>query len=82
MILVDIKVPIMGKSYDFKIDEQIPLGIVMEEVGESICQKEQCQAGGSLKELMLWDEERKTELPVDKTGYECGLKTGSQLLLV
>lgn len=82
MILVDIKVPMMGRTYNFKLDEMIPLGLAVAEVGDSICQKEQCIPGGSLKQLMLWSEDTSQRLPMDQSGWECGLKNGSRLLLV
>lgn len=82
MILVDIKVPIMGRTYNFKLDETIPLGMAVKEVQESICQKEQCIPGGDLTQLMLWNEETAERLPPDQSGWECGLKNASRLLLV
>ena len=40
MILVDIYVPSIGNTYDFQLDEEVPVGNVIEEISEMIGQKE------------------------------------------
>lgn len=81
MIIVEIEVPIMGKKYDFQIDENVPLYEVKEEVAEMICRKEQCMLRGNLQRMLIWTHEGK-ELPQKYCAQENGLRTGSQILLV
>ena len=46
MIVAEIYVPVLDASYDFKLDENVPTGVVIEEIASVICQKEQCEIGG------------------------------------
>ena len=53
MILVDIYVPSIGNTYDFQLDEEVPVGNVIEEISEMIGQKEHCRIVGDMTKLML-----------------------------
>lgn len=46
-----------------------------------ICRRNQCELRGNERECMLWDAERRTVLPMDKTPLVSGLQTGSRLIL-
>ena len=81
MIIVEIEVPVMGKKYDFQIDENVPLYEVKEEIAEMICRKEQCQIKGDLKRMLIWTQSGR-ELSQMRSARENGLRTGSQILLV
>lgn len=81
MIIVEIEVPIMGKRYDFQIDENVPLYEVKEEIVEMICRKEQCLLQGNLKRMQIWTQEGK-ELLQDRSAHENGLRTGSRIMAV
>ena len=52
MILVDIKVPGVEQTYDFSLDENAPIALVMEEIVEMIGQKEHCSIAGNKEELL------------------------------
>lgn len=82
MILVDIYVPVLDESYDFHVDEHTEIGILIEEVAEMICQKEQCPLEGDVEELTLWKQESRQRLSRCDTLYEVGVKAGEQLFLV
>lgn len=82
MILVDIKVPGVEQTYDFSLDENAPIALVMEEIVEMIGQKEHCTIAGNKEELLLCSYERQAVLPKKATLRECGIATGSRLLLV
>ena len=41
MILVDVYVPVMDEIYDFYLDEDVEIGLLIPQIAESICQKEQ-----------------------------------------
>lgn len=81
MILVDVEVPIMGKQYDFQIEDTAQLSEVLEEISEMICQKEQCLLIGTKEHLLLWDAEKHRQLDLSKTCQENQLLTGSRLML-
>lgn len=82
MIIVDIEVPVMGKRYDFQIDECVPLCEVKEEVVEMICQKEQCRLFGEENRLLMWNAQSGKRLDQAQSAQENGLMTGSRILLV
>lgn len=81
MIILEVEVPIMGKRYDFQIDEHVSLCEVKEEIAEIICRKEQCSIRGDLKRLLLWRPDGR-QLRQELSAQECGLKTGDQILMV
>lgn len=82
MILVDIYVPSTGNTYDFQLDEEIPVGNVIEEISEMIGQKEHCQIVGDMSKLMLCVGKDKKILHKDYTLSECHIVTGDSLILV
>ncbi len=82
MIIVDIEVPMLGRSFDFQIDENIPLNEVKEEITEMICRKEQCELKGDRGRLLLWDARTGRRLIREYSAEENGLVTGSRIILV
>lgn len=82
MIIIEVEMPMMGKEYDFRIDEDTPLYDVKEEITEMICQKEQCPLEGEMNRLMMWNIQTRTQLMEEKTASENRLHTGSRILLV
>lgn len=82
MILVDIYVPSIGNTYDFQLDEEVPVGNVIEEISEMIGQKEHCQIVGDMAKLMLCAGKDKQILHKDYTLAECHIVTGDSLILV
>lgn len=81
MIIVEIEVPIMGKKYDFQIDEDAPLYEVKEEAAEMICRREQCCLKGDVKGLLLWKQGGQ-KLKQEHSARENGLRTGSRIIMV
>lgn len=82
MIIVEIKVPALDKTYDFQLEENVPLKDVGREIGEIICRKEQLSLEGDVNNLLMWNAKEKRQLELDKTAYENGLRTGDCILLV
>lgn len=80
MIIVEIEVPIMGKRYDFQIDENVPLYEVKEEIADMICRKEQCLLRGDLRRMLIWTQDGR-EIAQEHTALANGLLTGSQIIL-
>lgn len=81
MIIIEVEVPIMGKRYDFQIDENVPLSEVKEEIADMICSKEQCLLEGSLHRMLAWMQDGR-QLSQERTAQENGLRTGSRIILV
>ena len=82
MILVDIYVPSVGNTYDFRLDEEEKISAIIEEIRELIGQKEHCQIVGDIKKLMLCSKKNQQILPKHSTLSANGIVTGSSLLLV
>ena len=40
MVLVDICIVSIDKTYDFNLDEDTPISVLIEEIGEMVSQKE------------------------------------------
>ncbi len=81
MIIINVEIPIMGKDYDFQIDENVPLYEAQEEIAEMICRRQQCRMNGQEHRLILWDKKRNLMLRREGTALENGLETGSELLM-
>ncbi len=82
MILVDIYVPSVDKTYDFQLNEQIPVSMVIEEISEMIGQKEHAALKGNAADLTLCSYVSRTVLNRGKTLEQEGIITGNRLLLV
>lgn len=82
MILVDIFVPSVDKTYDFQLNDSIPIKLVIEEIVEMVGQKEQSEIVGDIAELQLCD--RKGQIPLDagRSLSMCGIHTGDSLILI
>lgn len=82
MLLVEVEAPVFSQVYDFKIERKEKAGKVLSDIVTKICQKEGCNLGGEEENVLLWDREQERILPRDWTIEECGIKTGTRLLLL
>lgn len=82
MIMVDIYVPGVNQTYDFNVDEDVGIALLLEELVGMICQKEQCTFSGSTRELLLVSPSRKVVLSADQTLSHYGIVQGDRLMLV
>lgn len=81
MIIVDVFVPAVDKTYNFSLNESVDIESVIMEVIEMIEQKERVVIVGNRNELFFFDKERKHQLPKSNTLNECFIKTGDTLIL-
>ncbi len=81
MITIDVYVPIIGKTYDFSLDENTRVETVTEEIVELIIQKEGCAAQDA-SEMFLFPEKESVALNIKFTLKENGVETGDKLLLI
>lgn len=82
MILTDVYVPSVSKHYTFQLEEKLKVGILIAELAELICQKEQCQFIGDKEELLLCVYQDNAILDREKTLEEYGIVDGGRLILV
>lgn len=82
MILVDIYVPSVDKTYDFHLDECAKVRTILEEIVEMIGQMERTSLSGDPEKLLLCDRLGKVPLPMEATLTDCGIRSGGNLLLV
>lgn len=82
MIIVDIYVPVLEREYDFKLDEKRTVAEIKEEICRLIEQKERCKLQGESREMILCEKEEERIFLSFYTLEQCGIKTGSQLMLL
>lgn len=82
MILVDIYVPSVDKTYDFNLDETAKVKVIIEEIIEMIGQKEHTSIAGDPSALWLCESADKRRLHRDISLEASGIGNGSSLLLV
>lgn len=82
MIMVDVTVPSIGRQYNFSLEEQASISMLIAEITEVICQKECCQLAGSVDRLNLCSYEQKKILSPEGTLGQYGITNGNRLLLV
>ena len=81
MILIDIKVMAFDKTYDFNVDENSNISVVIEEVGEMLTQMEQCGAVKNYSGMQLFTTKGKL-LKHGKTLAMYGIRDGSTLIMI
>ena len=81
MIIVDVVIPVTGKTYDFSLDENALVETVTEEIVELIVQKEG-YAYPETTEFFLLSEKNRVALNIRHSLKENGINTGEHLLLV
>lgn len=82
MVEVDIYVPVLDRNYDFLLNEETKVGILLEDIVEDICQKEQCSVRTDAGKLMLWSKATGEILSEEKTLAQYGIRNGFLLMLV
>jgi ribosomal protein L32 len=81
MISVDIYVPVLGKSYDFSLDEDASVAALLEELCDMICQHERWPAVAAPQNLLLSCPQTGSVLEPHRSLCDCGVRTGYRLLL-
>lgn len=82
MVMVEVMVPALDKEYDFQLDENASIDILIEEITEMVCHREQIQLVGEEKKMMLCHLDGQRVLPRDQNLCDLGIKTGNRLMLV
>lgn len=83
MIIVDVTVPAIEKTYDFSLDENdISVKICIEEIAEIICQREGLLSTDSIENMVLIDKKYRRVLDKSFSLKENNIKSGDTLILV
>lgn len=82
MILVDIYVPAVDQSYNFSLNEDIEVSVIIKEIVDMIAQKEQTHLQGDWRKLNLYSMRDKRILPYGNTLSDCYITSGSLLMMV
>jgi len=81
MITIDVYVPMIGKTYDFSLDENIIVETIIEEITELIIQKENFVAS-EVSDMYLFSHSDNQVLNKRFSLKENGIDTGDRLLLI
>ncbi|MCR4596569.1 MAG: hypothetical protein K5673_07280 [Lachnospiraceae bacterium] len=82
MVLVDIFVPSVDKTYNFSLNENVTIDAVMLEIIEMIEQKEHTSLVGNKDILNLYNMKTSAPLPRQNSLSDCYVTSGTRLLLV
>ena len=82
MILVDVFVPSIDRTYNFSIDENVPISHLIEELMEMIERKEQTSFVGDRASVLLVHRDSQRVLHRDQTLFESAVGIGSTLMLL
>ncbi len=82
MIIVEIYVPYIDKRYEFRLNEDVAISVVVDEVCSIISEKEQRALPGVDKSMVLFHVGRGIALSGEKSLYESNVDTGDKLFLV
>lgn len=81
MILVDVYIPAVEQTYDFRLEETCRPDVIIGEICEMVEQREQLPADEG-ERFLLFDASLRRALPYDRTLEESGVIDGHLLILV
>ena len=81
MIVVDIQVPNLNRTYDFELDEEMKTGELLKKIIQTISEKENLKDCRE-DEMLLYDLNRETVLSENRSLRQQGVKSGKQLYLI
>ena len=82
MIIVEVYVPCLDKTYEFKLNEDVIVAVATEEIVSVICQKEQYKPFESRSKFLLYNTATERQLSVSLSLFENGVCMGDKLILV
>ena len=82
MIIVEIYVPVTDGTYECKLNEDVPVGVLLEELCAVVSEKEQCPVSDIKDKMMLFNYRKKSALSNNMTLFESGISTGDRLVLL
>ena len=82
MILTDVYVPAMNAVYDFQLDENTPVHMLIDEIVEILLRKSGGSAEGKDTDFVLCGQEKGIIFDGNKTLTDYQIKNGSRLMIV
>ncbi len=82
MILVDVYIPSMDETLDFRIDETAKVANVVQEISEMMCKKYKTELNRKPEEFFLCSAEQGIILNGDSTLEDNGIINGCRLFMV
>lgn len=82
MIVVEIIVPSVGGSYEFKLNEDVAVSLIIDEMCSVICEREQYAMYANMVDMMLFNADTGVQLAKSLSLYENNINNGSRLMLV
>lgn len=81
MIIVDVYVPAMDRVYNFSLDEESKISVLIEEISELICKKERSVLDGTKERFLMGSVGEGIHFRSDASLREYGVKNGDKLIL-
>ena len=81
-ILTDVYIPAVDDTFDFMLDENVPVIQVMEEISEMIAKKVKETKPAQITDFVLYSMDTGTLLDYYQSLYANGIHDGSRLILV
>ena len=82
MIIVDVEVEATGSVYDFKLDENVPIVKIIDEMCELIARKEKCKTSKNPINLIFCKKSTGQVLSHSSTLSKSGIVSGDRLMLI
>lgn len=82
LILVDIEVPVNGRKYDFRLDENVYIADLIDEIGAMMIPASEGNEAEKIRDMLLCDYEHRRILPLDSTLKQCGIGSGDRLVFL
>lgn len=82
MINVDVFVPALDRVYNFNLDEESRISVLIEEISELICQKEHSLLAGEKERFVMGSVDRKINFNPKSSLKGYSIKNGEKLILV
>lgn len=82
MINVDVYVPALDRIYNFNLDEESKISVLIEEISELICKKEHSSLDGMKDRFIMGSIDEKVSFNSGYSLREYSVKSGEKLILV
>lgn len=82
MILIELEVPAIGKRYDFRLEENVYIADLIDEIGVMMYTGFEQEEQEKMKDVLLCEYDSKRILPLDRTLKQCGIGSGARLVFL
>lgn len=82
MIIVDVYIPSLDRTYNFNLDEDAKIRVLIEEISELICKKEHSSLDGARERFILGVFGKQICFHSEYSLREYSIKNGDKLILV